>query len=57
MATTRDLIKELKRFGEDQLVVLSDGNGWSNIGEIKIVDGLLTIFFEEYTGIFTSDRE
>lgn len=33
--TVKELIKALEKLPEDKVVVLSDGLGWDNIGEVK----------------------
>lgn len=52
-----EMIDALSLLPKNMPIVVRDGmtGGWSNV-EIKVIDGTLNIFPEEYTGIFTSDK-
>jgi len=44
--TKSELLKELERFGEDEVIVISDNfGGWDNIDEVGRIDGTAAIFF------------
>jgi hypothetical protein len=46
--TKKELINALSQFDDDAVVILSDGNGWSNIDDVKKDGCQIAILLEEY---------
>lgn len=46
--TKKELIKRLKDFYDDDVVVIGDGNGWSNIEDIEQLGCSIVLLQEEY---------
>ena len=42
--TVKDLLKRLSEEDYDKVIILSDGIGWTNIGNIKINESNITIY-------------
>lgn len=52
--TVKDLLKRLSEEDYDKVILLSDGIGWTNIGNIKINESNITIY-EDRNEIFSDD--
>ena len=46
--TKKELIKRLKDFADDDVVIISDGEGWSNIENLEQQDNCIAIMQEKY---------
>jgi hypothetical protein len=52
--TKKDLIKRLANFSDDDVVIVSDSNGWCNINRVK-QDGSCIKLIEEKYPVFSDN--
>lgn len=46
--TKKELIKRLEKFDDDNVIIISDNKGWSNIDKVEKLDSSIMLLIEKY---------